>query len=221
MHKSTVQYHTKYKFLLKTFILIVIAFASPKLINAQVETENPTSEFIYKGDHFVPGSPWMTIGTGYGQNFSEQEFEPNFMVDMHYQFKDKKQCLGVGYLTSRNQFLSKGDSGLFIPNKYVRHSTNSLHALYGYRHELMHHNFSVFAGPGFHWGYRHAYTDSLGYDYHTRYNEVGLYVKLSYSYKFFYDIGAGISLWGSFCSSYQVVGFSAHIYLSSAFKRKL
>lgn len=209
------------KHILTGLIILALLIIATSQISAQVETKNPTSEFILKGNHFIPGSPWLTIGTGWGWNFSEQVYEPNFIADFHYQLPKKKHCFGFGYLTSRDQFLADGDSGLFVPNKYVRHSTNSLHVLYGLRAEKMRHNFSIFAGPGYHWGYRHNYTDSLGYDYHSRYNEIGLFIKAEYTYKIFYDIGIGTSLWGSFNASYQVVGLSLHLYLSTAFKRKI
>lgn len=187
----------------------------------QVETENPSSDFILKGNHFAPGSPWLIVGAGWGNNFAEKTFEPNFMVDFHYQLEKKKHCFGIGYLTSRNQFLTHDNSGIFIPNKNVRHSTSSLHALYGFRYENMRHNLGVFTGPGYHWGYRHNYTDSVGQDWHSRYNEIGLFIKVDYSFKIFYDIGTGLSAWASLNSSYQAIGLSLHLYLSMAFKRKL
>lgn len=187
----------------------------------QVETKNPDSEFILKGNHFVPRRPWVTIGLGYGYNFSESMGEPNFFMDFLYQFKDKYQCIGAGYLTSRDQFLDHGNQSLFLPHSYVRHSTNSLHALYGWRIERMRHNFAFSAGPAYNWGYRHSHIDSLGRPYHEAYREIGLYANLQYSFKIFYDIGTGLSLWGSYSSHYKVMGLSWHIYLSSAFKRKL
>ena len=191
-------------------------------VKAQVDEINPTSDFIYRGNHFLPGSPWLIVGTGYGKNFSENTIEPNFMVDFHYQFEKKNQCIGFGYLTSRDQFLTEGNSGLFVPNIYLRHSTNSLHGMYGIRFERnIRHSFAGFLGPSYNWGYRHAFTDTAGYDYHIKYNEVGFYASLQYSYKIFYDLGVGVSVWASYCESYQVVGFAIHLYLSSAFKRKI
>lgn len=203
-------------------LFIVVFFSSIPYLKSQVDEINPTSDFIFEGNHFIPGSPWIVVGTGYGKNFSENMNEPNFLVDFYYQFKKKKQAIGFGYLTSRDQFLVDGDSGLFVPNHYVRHSTNSLHAMYGFRYEYrLRHNLAAFAGPAFNWGYRYSYTDSNGYDYHEAYNEFGLYAHLQYSFKIFYDLGVGASFWASYCESYQVIGFSFHLYLSSAFKRKV
>lgn len=213
---------TLLKKLIKHIFLLLCIIGTQAIESiAQVETENPEREFIYKGNHFLPGSPWLNVGGGVGYNFSEEMYEPNFYIDMHYQFKKKKQCLGFGYLSSRDQFFDTQNGGLFLPHSYVRHSVNNLHITYGLRLEKMHHNFALMIGPSFNWGYRHAYTDSLGNDYHEDYREIGLYASLQYSYKIFYDIGVGTSLWTSIGSSYKVVGLSMHIYLSSAFKRKL
>ncbi len=200
-------------------LLVIFSLASFNLF-AQVETKNPTSEFIFRGRHYIPGSPWLNVGAGYGYNFTEEQGEPNFFVDMHYQLKSK-HCLGLGFATSRDQILDSDGANIFLPHNYVRHSTNSLHTTYGRRIERMGHNLGFFIGPAYNWGYIFDYTDADGQDFHSPYGEFGVYANINYSYKLFYDVGVGASLWASYCNSYSVVGLSLHLYFSTAFKRQL
>ncbi len=205
---------------IKSKLLLLFFFIISLNLIAQVETKNPTSEFIFRGRHYIPGSPWLNVGGGYGYNFTEDQGEPNFFVDMHYQLKSK-HCLGVGFATSRDQIFDNGGPNIFLPHNYVRHSTNSLHTMYGRRIERMGHNIGFFLGPAYNWGYKDPDVDSDSNEVHTPYGEIGLYANIQYSYKLFYDIGVGASMWASYSNSYSVVGLSLHIYFSTAFKRHI
>ncbi len=179
---------------------------------------NPTGEFIYNGWHYVPHRPWVTVGYGYGYSFSEQCYEPHFMLDAHFRVQ-QKHYLGAGFVTSRNQFLDHDTEAILLPHQYVKHSVNSLHVMYGWRYEHLMHNVACFAGPAYNWGYQSAFTDSAGNHYVYPYNELGLYASLQYTRKVYYDIGLGISMFGAVSQSYQVAGLTLHVYLSSAYKR--
>lgn len=197
------------------FILFTAFFSA---IFGQTEID-PESEFIYQGRHFVPHSPWWTVGLGYGYNIGENNFEPNFLFDVHFRVK-KKHYLATGFLTSRNQFLDKYGDNIFLPHSYVKNSVNSLHFLYGWRGEKLFHNYGFFIGPAFNWGFDYLYSNNNG-DYHQGYFEPGIYTSLQYTRKFFYDLGVGATLWASINKSYQVIGLSIHFYFSTALKRTL
>jgi len=181
---------------------------------------DPESEFIYLGRHYVPHSPWWTVGWGYGYNFEEDLVEPNFLVDVHFRIK-KKHYLGTGFVTSRYQFLDKNGDNLFLPHSFVRHSVNSFHAMYGWRGEKMYHNYGFFMGPSLNLGHEFMGSDPIKGDEYKLYLEPGFYASLQYTYKFYYDLGLGTTLWANINKSYQVVGLSLHVYFSTAFKREL
>jgi len=203
---------------MKRLILIFLLAIATISTFAQTETDLER-EFIYRGRQYVPHSPWWTVGFGYGYNIGEKDFEPNFMLDVHFRIMEK-HYIGAGYMTSRTQFLDKNGSNIFLPHSYVKNSVNSLHVLYGWRKEKLFHNFGAFIGPSFNWGYDYLYTDTIG-DFHKGYMEPGLYASLQYSRKFYYDLGMGITLWASINKSYQVAGLTIHFYFSTAFKREL
>jgi hypothetical protein len=199
----------------------IIALGLAIVVPGMAQTEgDPTGEFIYKGRHYVPHRPWLIFGMGYGYSTSEQSFEPNLMLDYHFRVQ-QKHYLGIGFVTSRSQFFDSNSDAILLPHQYVEHSVNSLHALYGWRHDGLFNHVAFFAGPALNWGYQSAYTDSLGRHYVYPYTGAGVYASLQYSRKLFYDIGIGASLFGSINRSYQVFGLTLHVYLSSAFKRNI
>ena len=196
--------------------LFVIVAALPLFSQEDIDLSR---EFIYRGRHYVPNSPWWTVGMGYSYNIGESIAEPNFLLDVHFRVKEK-HYYGAGYLTSRYQFLDKNGENIFLPHSYVKHSQNSLHAMYGWRGEKLYHNYGFFAGPSFNWGWDYVYSDSTG-DYHQGYMEPGIYACVQYTRKFYFDLGMGLNLWASLNKSYQVVGLTLHVYFSTALKREL
>lgn len=201
----------------KFFIITILSFISASIF-AQVETD-PESEFIYQGRHFIPHSPWWTVGYGYGFNIDESAFEPHFLLDVHFRVMEK-HYVGAGFVTSRSQFLDKDGDNIFLPHSYVKNSVNNFHILYGWRGEKLYHNYGFFIGPSLNWGFDYVYSDNSG-DYHQGYSEPGIYTSLQYTRKVFYDLGVGATLWASVNKSYQVAGLSLHFYFSTALKRTL
>jgi hypothetical protein len=197
-------------------IVLILLFTITK---TQAQTDiDPDAEFIYNGNQYVPNSPWCTVGMGYGYNMSEKTGEPNFLFDVHLKLK-KPQYLAIGFTTSRERFFYNFDT-IFYVHHWNKQSVNSFHVLYGLRNENIFHNYAVFLGPAVDWGYNYLYSDSTG-DFHKMYFEPGIYLSLQYSRKIYYDIGVGVSLFANVCRSSQVVGATFHIYLSTAYKRKL
>jgi hypothetical protein len=195
------------------FFNLMLAFAFTSFSQTDID---PDAEFIYNGNHYVPNSPWATVGMGYSYNISEKDFEPNLLVDVHLKLK-KPQYLGVGYMTSRQHFFYNIDT-LQFSHHWNKESVSSLHVMYGIRHENLNKNFAAFLGPAINWGYDYLPNDSIN-NMHRSYVEPGIYATLQYSHKIFYDIGVGTTLFANVCKSSQVVGISLHIYLSTAFKR--
>ncbi len=203
---------------MRLFLVISGLLLLGKTLFGQTETDL-SREFIYEGRQYVPDSPWWTVGYGYGYNFDEHKAEPDFLLDVHFRL-NKKHYYGLGFLTSRSQFLDKSGENIFLPHSFVKNSVNSIHAMYGWRKELLYYNFGAFIGPGLHWGFDYIYSDSTG-DYHQGYFEPGIYASLQFTRKAFYDLGIGTTLWVSLNKSYQVMGLTLHFYFSTALKRTL
>jgi hypothetical protein len=199
-------------------IFFTLILSGPFWAMAQSDLD-PEAEFIYRGRHYIPHSPWWTVGGGYGYNFSEKVGEPNFMLDVHFRIK-RKHYFGAGFVTQRERFFYNSDT-LFYSHRWNRQSVNSIHALYGYRVEKINRNYGAFIGPSFNWGYDYLHTDENGYDWHEGYIEPGIYASLQYTFKLYYDLGAGLSAFTNLTPSSQVMGLTLHVYFSTAFKREL
>lgn len=192
-------------------------FAISAFSQVEVDVEN---EFIYRGKHYDPHKAYWLVGTGYGYNFDEQNTEPNLFVDVHYRLFEK-HYFGTGFLISRNQILAKGFDNLFLTHDYLKNSVTNAHLLYGYRKIGLKYNFGIFAGPSLNWGFDYAYTDTLGNHFVYPFMEPGLYACTHITYKYFFDLGVGLSAWTSINKSYQAAGLSLHLYFSAALKRTL
>lgn len=200
--------------------LIICLFVLFSFFTAHSQTETDMSrEFVYKGRQYIPQSPWWTAGLGYGYNFDECKGEPNFLLDVHIPIK-KKYLGGMGFLTSRQQFMDR-DTGLFLPFSRNEYGVKSFHALYGWRMERLHANYAFFVGPSVNWGYDFLYTDSLGNAWSQSFLEPGLYASIQASWKFYFDLGIGTTLWVNWNNSYQAAGITFHIYFSTAYKREV
>lgn len=195
------------------FLNFMLAFAFTSFSQTDID---PDAEFIYNGNHYIPNSPWATVGMGYSYNIDDSDFEPNLLFDVHLKLK-KPQYLGIGYMTSRQRFFYNIDTMQFS-HHWNKSSVNSLHVMYGVRYEDIRKNYAVFAGPAVNWGYDYMPNDSIN-NMHRSYFEPGIYATLQYTRKIFYDIGVGGTLFANVCKSSQVVGLTLHIYLSTAFKR--
>jgi len=202
----------------KLFFFLALVFSGFVSI-AQTEM-NPETEFIYKNRQYAPYRPWWTVGGGYGYNFSEKVFEPNFLLDVHFRVAEK-YYFGVGYATSREHFFDVEGPAMFLPQQFNKQSMNSFHALYGWRGEDIKRNYAFFIGPAINWGYDYLYTDTLDNVWHQTYFEPGIYVSLQYSRKLYYDLGPGVTLWGCVNKKYQVIGLSFHFYFSTAYIRHI
>ncbi|MBI9068711.1 MAG: hypothetical protein JEZ09_15550 [Salinivirgaceae bacterium] len=177
-------------------------------------------EFIYRGKHYIPHSPYWTVGTGYGYNFDEAVVEPNLFVDLHYRLF-KEHYFGTGFLLSRNQILAKGYDNIFLTHDYLKHSVINAHVTYGWRGVGLKYNWGVFVGPSLNWGFDYAYTDTAGNYFVNPFLEPGLFVSGEITYKYFFDMGIGLTAWASVNKSYQAAGISLHLYFSAALKRTL
>jgi len=166
-------------------------------------------EFIIKDKIYKPGCSWLKFGTGMGLNWSRREVENN--ANLTFSFRTKNIYWQTGYHVSSDKF--------FTQRSYQK--LNDLYIATGWRKETTKSNISVFAGPSFVYGstFDH-YSISNGFvsKWYRGFNQFGLFGSIDYTFKIFYDLGLGFSLYGSYNKFYKVTGIQAHFYFSGAFK---
>lgn len=155
---------------------------------------------------YQTGSNYLTVGFGpaYSTTLERQELS----MALAYHIRYKPIYFKFGYHYSDDQF--------FLSNRLLNISYhNDIIAAAGFRYELDHFNLAFFIGPSLAFGRTEDPENSLvGYGYLG----LGAVPELQLTYKFFYDIGIGTSIYGSFNKHYQAVGLRIHVYFSGAYR---
>ncbi|NLA24256.1 MAG: hypothetical protein GX879_04740 [Bacteroidales bacterium] len=157
---------------------------------------------------YQTGSNWFTAGFGYGYATNLRENQINLSLNYHRRYK--AMYFNLGYHHSADKF--------FLDRPMIR--LNDVHTGAGLRFEFIPFNFGFFIGPSWSFGILHDRTDEYGRVFYTAFHTLGAFTELQFTWKFFYDLGIGTSLYGSFNKHYQVVGAQLHFYFSSAYKAK-
>jgi len=171
-------------------------------------------EIIIKDKLYKPGSAWFKIGIGGSYNLKLKTFEVSSMLSASFRIKD--YYFQTGYHVSSDKF--------FIKHAYQK--LNDFYIAGGFRRETLKSNICAFIGPSYAYGafYHHSSTDSISHKevlWYKGFNEIGLVTSIDYTYKIFYDLGIGASIYCSYNKCYSVVGIQAHVYFSGAFKGKI
>ncbi len=157
-------------------------------------------EVKYGNKIYKTGSNWFTVGYGAGWHTNKNVFNQNF--SMAYQHRYHAMYFNFGWHFSSPEFITDR------PMEQL----NDLHAGAGLRFEKRYFNFAFFIGPSFAttWIPVNETVSALN-------NQLGAHTELQFTFKYFYDLGIGTSLYGSFNKRYQVVGIQLHLYFSNAF----
>lgn len=169
-------------------------------------------EIIIKDKIYKPGSSWLKIGEGYGYHYSLKQFEPNTLIS--YTVRIKNAYLQGGYHVSSDKF--------FTQPSYQK--LNDFYIAIGKRKETQNANIAAFIGPTYAYGgtLNHVVdTGGVVQKWYRGFNALGIYGCIDYTFKIFYDLGFGISLYGSINKEYNIVGIQAHFYFSGAFKGEI
>lgn len=213
-------------FFISIFFFLVISYQSYS------QKEKYTEDFIYNNKLYTTGSWWLSTGFGRGYFPSQSLLQKSFDVDITGRYK--KHYFNIGYhYSGNNSILERSGQRL-----------NDLHLGYTLRHETLKHNFSVYGGPSYTFGYvfdHYVLLDNRNKNliekvpideynsldnmhvsaslrkYYRGFRTIGFYGKVQYIQKIFYDIGIGASLFVSANKYYQVVGVQASVYFSTAF----
>jgi hypothetical protein len=167
-------------------------------------------EFILDNAIYSKKNNWITISAGTGYNSGRKTRESNADASFHLQVS-KIICLQTGYHISSDEF--------FLNRSLQK--LNDIHIGVGYRKEKDQTNFAFFTGPAYSYGSNFYEINSKGIKTYKIYRTAGIYTVVQLTYKLFYDIGFGLSLYSSLNTKYQVFGVQLHIYLSGAYKGKI
>lgn len=186
------------------FVCLFTFFSS-----ALVAQDNKYEEIIINNKIYKPGSSWLKIGEGIGYNSSLKSNELNTLISIS--FRIRNTYLQIGYHLSSDKFISQ----------YTYQKLNNLYVATGWRKETEKYNLSLFAGPSYSYGGYWFDNDSIGEKRYKGFSEVGFIAVADYTFKIFYDLGFGLSLYGSINKNYTVFGVQAHFYFSGAFKGEI
>ncbi len=196
------------------FNVLFLILLSSNIVVSQ-EQPNPDEEFVYDNKIYKPNSSWLSLGVGNSYDFNQKQFEQSINFDVHIRIK--KMFFSTGYHTSSDAFFYSGS----VQQVHSIQALNDMHLCAGLRKEKFKSNISVFAGPSYVYGTTYDFTDSLNVDWYRNFKNPGFYVSVQYTYKIFYDLGIGASLYSSINKYYSVVGLQLHLYFSNALKGKL
>lgn len=163
--------------------------------------------FIFNERIYRENAPYITLGYGAGYNFDRDSIEQNMMITYHHFIGNIG--LSLGYHTSSDI-------------KVWWRSYQKLNDFWlggGYHIERPRYNFSAFAGPSLAYGSWIAWSDEHQENRAYGFTTVGGVAEVQFTYRILYDVGLGMSLYGSFNRFYQVAGAQVHLFFSTAFVR--
>ena len=196
-------------------VIVMVVWSTHCISQVQPRPSRPTAE-LSKWDKMFPqikfgdkvyktGSNWILFG--YGKGYSTNFRKPQTNMSLAYYHRYHAMYFNFGYHFSGTQFFLKR------PVEWY----NDIHPGAGLRLENRWMHFGFFIGPTWAFGQVFDYSDAYGTDYYRYFHTIGAHTEIQLTFKYFYDLGIGTSLYGSFNRQYQVVGIQLHFYFSSAY----
>jgi hypothetical protein len=163
------------------------------------------NRIVYKGRIYKQNAPYVSFGYGAGFGFESQQVEQN--MTLSYQHFIKGVGLRIGYHSS-------SDTKIWW-RSYQK--LNDLFIGVGHRWETNKINLAVFGGPTFAYGSYVAWNEEKQKDFAYGFNTLGGLAEVQLTYKLMYDLGVGLSVYGSVNRYYSAAGAQIHLYFSTAF----
>lgn len=158
-------------------------------------------ERTIRGNRFKIFNNYVNFGAGLGRAIEDSKAWSPSAIE--YNFHIKRSYFMFGY--QRTDI-----SGLL--NKPKRNKMNDLHLCYGFRKETKVLNIAYYGGVSRAWG---VMSDSLSF------KSYGVYAEAQFVRKLFYDVGAGISIFGHYNNYFPLFGLRIDIFLSGAYQGKM
>ncbi|HRG57780.1 MAG TPA: hypothetical protein PK323_02425 [Bacteroidia bacterium] len=158
-------------------------------------------ERTIRGNRFKIFNNYLNFGTGLGRAIEQSTIWHPTAIE--YNFHIKRSYFLIGYQRT-------DVSGIL--NKPKRNRMNDLHLCYGFRKETKALNIAYYGGISRPWG---VMNDSLAFQTY------GIYAEAQFIRKLFYDVGAGISIFGHYNNYFPLFGIRIDIFLSGAYQGKM
>jgi hypothetical protein len=203
----------------KTLILLPLFFLMCLPVTGQDKEKNKSAtepdtaivmgkgRLLYKGHIYRENAPYITFGYGAGYGFESNQIEQNMTLSFQYFFK--KLGLQLGYHSS-------SDTKIWW-RSYQK--LNDLFLGVGRRWESTRYNFSIFGAPSLAYGSYIAWNPDRQKNFAYGFTTLGFHAEALATYKLTYDIGVGLSLYGSVNRYYSAAGAQIHLFFSTAFVR--
>jgi hypothetical protein len=164
--------------------------------------------FILNEKIYKQNSPYLTLAYGAGMNHKKSTIEQNLLISYHHFINNIG--LTIGYHAS-------SDIQVWW-RSYQKQ--NDLYLGAGKRFEGLRYNIGLFAGPSLAYGSYIDWSEEDGENRAFGYNALGGFAEIQMTYRIFYDIGVGLSLYGSYNKYYTVSGAQIHLFFSTAYVRE-
>jgi hypothetical protein len=165
------------------------------------------NRIVYKGRIYRQNAPYVTFGYGSGYGFRTGLVQQNMNLSYHHFIKGFG--LGIGYHASSD----------LPPWWRSWQKLNDFYLVAGKRWETNRFNLAVFAGPSLARGSYIAWNEVKQKEFAYGFLTPGVYLEAQATYKILYDIGVGLSAYGSLNQEYTVVGGQVHLFFSTSFVR--
>ncbi|MDD2385788.1 MAG: hypothetical protein PHP52_03295 [Bacteroidales bacterium] len=159
----------------------------------------------YGKNVYRKGSNWFMFGYGPSYHLNKEALNYNLQLAFHWRYK--AMYFNAGWHSA------SPEQKLFLARPMEQ--LNDIYGGAGLRFEDRWYNFGFFIGPSFAitWLPESNSLSKINY-------QLGAYTEVQCTFKYFYDLGIGTSIYGSFNKRYQVVGARIHLYFSNAFVTK-
>lgn len=196
----------------KSFILFFFLFFALCSFSQNTETVPEATRPLTKWEKMFPqvrydkkiyktGSNWFTAAYGLGYHINSKQYnQQNLSLAYHHRFR--AMYFNAGFHYSSPEFFMKR------PLEKI----SDIHIGAGLRFEKRFFNFSFFIGPSLASSLVPK-SDLVSVKHH----QLGAHTELQFTFKYFYDMGIGTSIYGSFNKRYQVIGLQLHFYFSNAY----
>ena len=196
--------HLKNEPLLKSIFVcfLLLIFGLSKVVAQEKQRQDDLKkERTIRGNRFKVFNNYVNFGTGLGRAIeSSKGWNP---TAVEYNFHIKRSYFMFGY--------QRTDLSGFL-NKPKRNRMNDLHLCYGFRKESKVLNVAYYGGISRPWG---IMNDTLSF------KTIGIYAEAQFVRKLFYDVGAGISIFGHYNNFFPLFGVRIDIFLSGAYQGKM
>lgn len=181
-------------------VMLLLGSANADAQEKQREDELKKERTI-RGNRFKVFNNYVNFGTGIGRAIeNDKGWNPSAI---EYNFHIKRAYFMIGY--------QRTDLSGFL-NKPKKNRMNDIHLCYGFRKETKVLNIAYYGGISRPWG---NINDTLSF------KTIGIYAEAQFVRKLFYDVGAGISIFGHYNQFMSLFGIRIDIFLSGAYQGKM